>query len=171
MCSHWSLTSERAVTCNRSKQTLRPSSAPFKLMVPGICIEASDSRKSPGPGEVLQKGENFLTCAGLAMVSSSAAENTVEKRNAVRCLCTLTPSILSPRFPLLSFLPRENVLCLFFLNCFQPFRLNHSQRRGSGQAHFWEDNRWTLQGPGSHTMMGKTPRTGRIWKRKRGHDH
>jgi hypothetical protein len=49
-------------------------------MVLGICIEASDSRKSPGPREVLQKGENLLTCAGLAMVSGSAAENTAEEK-------------------------------------------------------------------------------------------
>lgn len=54
MCSHWSLASERAVTCNRSKQSLRPSLAPLKLMVPGICTEGPVT-----PGKAQAQGKYY----------------------------------------------------------------------------------------------------------------
>lgn len=58
------------------------------LKVPGVrtaegardpCGRPGDSRPREG-GAQPPGGERLLTCAGLAMVSGSAAENTVEKK-------------------------------------------------------------------------------------------
>lgn len=93
-----------------------------------------------------------------------------KKRNAMRCLCTLTLSILSPRFPHLSFLPGECSTALS-LTASAPFRAKSHPKTAQGQAH-GEDNRWTFSGSRASHHDGKDSRgTERIWKRKRGHAH
>lgn len=49
------------MTCDRSKQSLRPSSAPLKLMVLGICIEGPlTPGKAQAQGKYYRKGRSSL---------------------------------------------------------------------------------------------------------------
>lgn len=72
----------RAGTWDRNKQCRRTSPAPFRRKAPGVCAAhpLTLGAQARGRQSTASGGERLLTCAGLAMVSGSAAEYTVEKK-------------------------------------------------------------------------------------------